>query len=74
MLCSPDHQIILSATKNHKFYKSIDEVNIGGLPFLPSATELVTELLDELISNSDNRTKYSEYLDNEELKEKYSDK
>lgn len=26
----------------------------------------------ELISNSDNRTKYSKYLDNEELKEKYS--
>lgn len=26
----------------------------------------------ELISNSENRTKYSEYLDNEELKEKYS--
>ena len=38
--------------KNHRFYKSIDAVNIGGLPFLPSATELVTELLDELISDS----------------------
>ena len=38
--------------KNHKFYKSIEKVNIGGLPFLPSATELVTKLLDELISDS----------------------
>ena len=38
--------------KGHRFYKSIDQVNIGGLPFLPSATGLVTELLDELISDS----------------------
>jgi len=38
--------------KSHKFYKSIDSVNIGGLPFLPSATSLVTELLDELVSDS----------------------
>ena len=36
----------------HKFYKSIESVNIGGLPFLPSATSLVTELLDELVSDS----------------------
>ena len=36
----------------HKFYKSIDSVNIGGLPFLPSATSLVTELLDELVADS----------------------
>lgn len=38
--------------KDHRFYKSIDSVNIGGLPFLPSATSLVTELLDELVSDS----------------------
>ena len=38
--------------RNHRFYKSIEQVNIGGLPFLPSATELVTEMLDELISDS----------------------
>lgn len=37
---------------NHRFYKSIDQVNIGGLPFLPSSTNLVTEMLDELISDS----------------------
>ena len=24
--------------RHHRFYKSIDQVNIGGLPFLPSAT------------------------------------
>ena len=38
--------------RNHRFYQSIGQVNIGGLPFLPSATELVTEMLDELISDS----------------------
>lgn len=38
--------------KNHRFYKSIETVNIGGLPFLPSATSLVTSLLEELVSDS----------------------
>lgn len=38
--------------KQHLFYKSIEKVNIGGLPFLPSITELVTKMLDELISDS----------------------
>lgn len=38
--------------ENHKFFKSIDQVNIGGLPFLPSATNLVAQMLDELISDS----------------------
>lgn len=38
--------------KTHKFYKSIETVNIGGLPFLPSALGLVTKMLDELISDS----------------------
>lgn len=36
----------------HHFYRSIEKVNIGALPFLPSATTLVTEMLDELISDS----------------------
>ena len=38
--------------ENHRFYKSIETVNIGGLPFLPSATSLVTNLLEELVSDS----------------------
>lgn len=36
----------------HHFYKSIESVNIGGLPFLPGATSLVQKLLEELISDS----------------------
>ena len=38
--------------RSHRFYKSIEKVNIGGLPFLPSALDLVSEMLDELISES----------------------
>ena len=34
--------------KQHHFYRSIESVNIGGLPFLPGATSLVQKLLDEL--------------------------
>jgi len=35
--------------KSHQFYKSIEQVNIGGLPFLPNHTKLVEELLFDLI-------------------------
>ena len=38
--------------KNHRFYKSIEKVNIGGLPFLPSATGLVEDMLDSLVADS----------------------
>ena len=38
--------------RKHKFYESIDKVNIGGLPFLPSATSMVQDVLDTLISDS----------------------
>ena len=36
----------------HHFYKSIDEVNIGGLPLLPNATSLVERVVDRLIDKS----------------------
>lgn len=38
--------------RRHKFYKSIDKVNIGGLPFLPSATSMVQDMLETLIADS----------------------
>jgi predicted component of viral defense system (DUF524 family) len=38
--------------RNHDFYKSIEEVNIGGIPFLPSTTALMEEFLDNLINES----------------------
>ncbi len=38
--------------RTHRFWKSIDSVNIGGIPFLPSATGMVEEMLDDLIQDS----------------------
>ncbi len=38
--------------KKHKFYKSIEEVNIGAIPFLPSTTKLMEDFLDEIIEES----------------------
>ncbi|MFW6016171.1 MAG: DUF2357 domain-containing protein [bacterium] len=38
--------------RQHKFYKSIKEVNVGALPFLPGSTEMVKEFLDDLIRES----------------------
>lgn len=38
--------------KDSTFYKSIEEVNIGAFPFLPSTTKLMEEFLDELIYES----------------------
>ncbi|MGY3716240.1 DUF2357 domain-containing protein [Sutcliffiella cohnii] len=38
--------------EEHRFYKSIDKVNIGGLPFLPNATGLVERFIENLIDKS----------------------
>ena len=38
--------------RNHKFFESIEKVNIGGLQFLPSETSMVQDMLDALIADS----------------------
>ncbi|WP_229704048.1 nuclease domain-containing protein [Caldalkalibacillus thermarum] len=38
--------------RKHPFYRSIDTVNIGGLPFLPGTTSLVEKLLEQLITET----------------------
>ncbi len=38
--------------REHDLYKSIELVNVGGIPFLPNSTKLVEEFLDELIEES----------------------
>lgn len=43
--------------REHDFYKSIDTVNIGGIPLLPSSSTILEEFLDELIEESS----YSSY-------------
>lgn len=38
--------------KNNTFYKSMEEVNIGAIPFLPSTTKLMENFLDDLVNES----------------------
>jgi uncharacterized protein len=38
--------------EQHAFYKSIESVNIGGLPFLPNAMRLVEQFVEHLIEKS----------------------
>ena len=37
---------------NHKFYKSIEEVNVGAFPMLPGSTKLITKHLEKIINQS----------------------
>lgn len=37
--------------RTHRFYKSINQVEIGGLPFLPNATDLVAEKIGALLES-----------------------
>ncbi|WP_122613580.1 DUF2357 domain-containing protein [Pseudomonas viridiflava] len=39
------------AFRSHRFYKSIGQVEIGGLPFLPGSTTLVAEKIDALLDS-----------------------
>ncbi|PYI50279.1 restriction endonuclease-like protein [Paenibacillus flagellatus] len=38
--------------QQHKFYKSIEQINIGAFPFLPNSTSLMEKFLDEIIKDS----------------------
>lgn len=37
--------------RSHRFFKSIDQVEIGGLPFLPGATNLVAAKISSILAN-----------------------
>ena len=39
--------------RSHQFYRSIESVNIGGVPFLPGKTTIAEELLTNLVGESD---------------------
>lgn len=41
-----------TAFSKHHFYKSIEEVNIGGIPMLPGSTSLMTKRLKEIIGET----------------------
>lgn len=38
--------------EQHKFYKSVELINIGAFPFLPNSTSLMEKFLDEIIMDS----------------------
>lgn len=38
--------------RGHRFYRSIEKINIGALPFLPGSTTLMERFLDEIILDS----------------------
>lgn len=38
--------------QEHRFYKSIELINVGAFPFLPNATSLMEKFLDEIILDS----------------------
>ncbi|KRF39845.1 hypothetical protein [Paenibacillus sp. Soil787] len=38
--------------RQHKFYKSVELINIGAFPFLPDSTSLMEKFSDEIIMDS----------------------
>lgn len=38
--------------RHHRFYKSIDEVNVGAFPMLPGSTKLITKHLEKIVNQS----------------------
>lgn len=51
--------------RRHHFYKSIDAVNIGAIPFLPEKTTLMKELLDTILEKRvgfDSHLKVHEFM------------
>jgi predicted component of viral defense system (DUF524 family) len=59
--------------RGHSFYRSIELVNVGAFPFLPNATKLVEEFLDELIMDSPEKA-YERSTRPRGTKEYYTDK
>ena len=52
-----------SEFENNVFYKSIDKVNIGALPFLPSKSRLVDDLLNQLINKRLPEEHYEQFIE-----------
>ncbi|MFC3771119.1 DUF2357 domain-containing protein [Paenibacillus sp. GCM10012303] len=38
--------------QEHRFYRSIEQINVGAFPFLPNSTSLMEKFLDEIILDS----------------------
>lgn len=51
--------------KKHKFYKSIQEVNVGAFPMLPGSTNLIRKQLEKIINQSDLEAKSERVISDE---------
>ncbi|MBC6368012.1 DUF2357 domain-containing protein [Algoriphagus sp. AK58] len=49
--------------ESNRYYKSIEEVNIGALPFLPGKTSLAKKFLHNLINEKSPEDHFEEYID-----------
>lgn len=59
--------------QEHRFYKSIELINIGAFPFLPNSTSLMEKFLDEIIMDSPEKA-YERSTRPRGTKEYYRDK
>lgn len=59
--------------QGHKFYKSVELINIGAFPFLPNSTSLMEKFLDEIIMDSPEKA-YERTTRPRGTKEYYKDK
>ncbi|GMK46625.1 hypothetical protein PghCCS26_37540 [Paenibacillus glycanilyticus] len=59
--------------RDHRFYKSIELINVGGFPFLPNSTKLMEVFLDEIILDSPEKA-YERSLRPRGTKEYYRNK
>jgi predicted component of viral defense system (DUF524 family) len=59
--------------QQHKFYKSVELINIGAFPFLPNSTSLMEKFLDEIIMDSPEKA-YERTTRPRGTKEYYKDK
>ncbi|MGG1518253.1 restriction endonuclease-like protein [Paenibacillus oryzisoli] len=59
--------------KQHKFYRSVELINIGAFPFLPNSTSLMEKFLDDIIMDSPEKA-YERSTQPRGTKEYYKDK
>lgn len=52
-----------SGYKTNKYYKSIEKVNIGALPFLPGKTRLVADYLDDLLNRKTPEQHFEDFIE-----------
>lgn len=52
-----------SVYQTNKYYRSIEKVNIGALPFLPGKTQLVTDYLNDLLNRKTPEQHFEDFIE-----------